>query len=264
MLRMNAQGEYEMILNGAETILLTQGEIMAAAEWGIWFQFDSSVPRTMQSKVMRNQVHHVLADQFDKQLTMFGKADRLSDDRKRDAYARIEQSEQSIENMPDGILAEKMLMSLLTKEIHDGDLPFSVQSVDVYEDMEHKIDIITVNDTRRGVKTEVHEQKIGIQFTLSKSYATLAHKNKQLSRVRKHLNETEVDELILVSMPIDDIRSIFERWRYNPDGSHKKTLDPRGPDHLWSPETKKQIINHLVRGIGLENAKVIDSYIDQK
>jgi len=255
-LHMVADKKYEMHIKGGEVIPLTEGEVFAASEWGTWWQFDPSVPREMQSKVMRNQVRHVLADQFDQQLMTFGRVDRLSDDRKRDTYARKQDSEKSLETVPDGILAEKMLMSLLTKEMHDhaNELPFTVKSVDVYEDIEHKIDfIITVQGLRRGVKAKA-TQRIGIQFTTSEKKDTKEKKEKQLDRVRAHLNETEVDQLVLIAMPVDDVRPNFDRWRYTKDGERvsEKRLDPRGPDHLWSPEIKKKIIDGLVRGIGLE------------
>lgn len=64
-LHMVADKKYEMHIKGGEVISLTEGEVFAASEWGTWWQFDASVPREVQSKVMRNQVRHVLADQFD-------------------------------------------------------------------------------------------------------------------------------------------------------------------------------------------------------
>jgi hypothetical protein len=258
VLRMVGEGTYEMYIKGGEVIPLTEGEVFAASEWGTWWQFDPSVPREVQSKVMRNQVHAVLADQFDQQLMAFGRADRLSDDRKRDAYADKQESEKSLEAMSEGHLAEKMLMSLLTKEMHDhaDNLPFTVKSVDVYEDVEHKIDfVITVEGTRRGVKVNKPSQRIGIQFTMNRD--ATERKNQQLDRMRKHLDETDVDQLFLITMPLHDIKYNYDRWldaAYSVEEKRviKKRLDPRGPDHLWSPEIKKKIIDGLVRGIGLE------------
>jgi|GEM_PF-4783257 len=36
---------------------------------------------------------------------------------------------------------------------------------------------------------------------------------------------------------------------------HRLKLDPRGPDRLWSNETKRQIIDALVHGKGIKTAQ---------
>ena len=251
-LRMGSDGSFEMPLKGGEKVPLSKGEIFAAAEWGFWWKFDSSVPRELQREVMSHQVHYMIAEKYDKQLIALGKSNSQYDDKKRDTYARIEQTEKTLEVMPAGILAEKMLMSFLTKEMHDGNLPFTVAAVDIYEDVEHKIDfVITVADARRGVRVGEPEHHIGIQFTTN-PHAT-EKKHRQLERMKHRMQETEVDEIVLVTMPLNDVRNMFDQWRYTQTGEHinQKKLDPRGPDHLWSTETKKSIVDHLLRGIGL-------------
>ncbi len=238
---------------GGDKITLSIGEILAAHTWGFWWKFDQSVPAEFQKKIMSNQVRKIVAAQYDNQLVQLGKVNRLSDDRKRDTYERIEEVNFNLETMPTGILAEKMLLSFLTKKMFDADLPFSVAEVDVYEDVEHKIDfIITVANTRRGVKVDEPKQQshIGIQFTMNTG--ATERKERQLNRVRSTaLHEAHVDELVLITMPINDIRPAFERWRYEADGTrlHSRKLDPRGPDNLWSEETKEQIFLGLVKGI---------------
>lgn len=263
--------EFEMHLKGGESVRLTKGEVMAASEWGYWWSFDGSVDNEVQREVMSHQVRAVIAEGFDKQLVALGKADRLSNDMKRDAYATMEQNNFTLETAPPGIICEKMLISFLTKEMHDGDLPFTIKKVDVYEDMEHKIDfIITVENVRRGVQVEEPEEvtKIGIQFTTLRApvYGQEASKKqqvnaqlydrkvKQLERVKNKLGETEVDELVLINIPLSDVKQKFRRWRYDNQGNRRneRKLDPRGPDHLWSEETKQRIVDGLVKGIQSE------------
>lgn len=247
-LRMNADGAFEGVMKGGEAITLTRGEVYAAAEWGTWWKFDDSISREHQLALMGSQVRARIAERYDDQLITFGKNDRLSDDRKRDAYARMESSQQSLDTMPDGILAEKMLVSFLTKEMHDGDLEFTVSRADAHDDIEHKIDfIITVADRRRGVRVHEPEHRIGIQFTMDRG--ATERKQEQVARAGKRLRETDVDELILITMPFDDVRTNYDRWRYDEQGKHKneKRLDPRGPDQYWSAETKKAILDALVR-----------------
>jgi hypothetical protein len=73
--------------------------------------------------------------------------------------------------------------------------------------------------------------------------------------MNRHITDTDVDEVVLVVMPLSDTRDVFDAWRYGPDRNRTplNKLDPRGPDHLWSDETKQQIIDALVHGTGIEN-----------
>lgn len=242
-------GSYEMHLRADEKVLLTEGEVFAAAQWGTWWRFDASVPRDMQRRVMTHQVRNALSEMYDRQLEAFGAADHLSDDRKRGAYERKAQSESSLDTMPSGILAEKMLVSCLTKAMYDGDLPFTIETADAYEDIEHKIDfIVTYRDRSRGVKAAEPEHRVGIQFTLDPN--ATERKLAQLSRMGRRIKETAVDEIVLVTLPISHVRDVFDEWRYS-DAQKKtirKKLDPRGPDRLWPEEFKQEIVDRLVKG----------------
>lgn len=255
-LGMRPDGTLVTYLKGGAEVSMALGEAFAASEWGFWWKFDTSVPQDMQRRIMTHQVRRALAGMYDQQLLRFGAADRLSDDYKRDAYARKTATEQSLEALPDGILAEKMLFSLLTKEMHESGRAFTVEAPDVYEDIEHKIDlVVTVSDTRRGVTVGEPRHRIGIQFTRSASLRE--KKQQQVDRANRHIADTDVDEIILVVMPLSDTRDIFDAWRYGPDKNRTplNKLDPRGPDHLWSAETKQQIIDALVHGRGVEEAE---------
>lgn len=240
-------------MKGGDVLTLTKGEVMAAAQWGFWWRFDDSVDNSLQREVMSHQVRHVIAGEYDKQLIALGKADRLSNDMKRDVYTSIEATNLNLDTMPAGILCEKMLMSFLTKEMHDSDLPFKVQSVDVYEDVENKIDfVVTFEGTTRGVQVgePEHTNRIGIQFTMNAHAAE--RKEKQLEKVRgRGFNNLDIDELVLIVMPLNDVKKKYQQWRYDESGNRRneRKLDPNGPDSLWSEDTKKQIIDGLVRGI---------------
>lgn len=249
-LRKLPDGRYEASVKGGDALTLTKGEVFAAAEWGTWWKMDDSVSHEDQLGIMGAQVRAKIADRYDDQLIAFGKNDRLSDDRKRDAYARMESSQQSLDSMPDGILAEKMLVSFLTKMMHDSDVIFTVERADAHDDIEYKMDfVITVASGRRGVRVGEPVQRIGIQFTMNTG--ATAHKQEQVSRVAKRIHETEVDEVVLVTMPIADVRTNFERWRYDEKGQriNDKRLDPRGPDMFWSEETKRTIVEGLLSEI---------------
>jgi hypothetical protein len=245
-LSVNANGEFQMFLKGGEAVTLSKGEVMSASEWGFWWKFDDSVSQADQIAIMSKQVRNVVASAYDKQLIEFGSVDTLSDDRKRETYRAIKEKNLDLKTMPPGIMAEKMITSFLIKEMYDNpDLSFTIKSVDVYEDVEHKIDfILELKDVVRGVKVGEPHHSVGIQFTINPG--ATEKKEKQLERVRKvSLHETEVDEIMLITIPLDDVVAKYETWA----SAKKGQVDPRGPDNLWSDETKKKIIEVLLHRI---------------
>jgi len=238
-------GEYQIFTSGGEPITLSKGEVMSASEWGFWWKFDDSVPKEDQIAIMSKQVRNVIAGEYDRQLIEYGSVDTLSDEYKRETYKAIKEKNLTLETMPSGILAEKMITSLLIKQMHDNpSLSFRIKSVDVYEDVEHKIDfILELKDYARGVKVgEPHS--FGIQFTLNPS--ATAKKEQQIDRVKRTAgHEIAVDDIMLITIPLNDVKEKYELW----SATKKSKRDPRGPDNLWSEETKRTIIEGLLQRI---------------
>lgn len=262
-LQQDDDGSFFTRAKGGAVFTLSKGEVLAAGEWGVWWKFANSVSEDVQKEVMSHQVRRVIAEEYDAQLTAFGKANTLLDDHMRDTYTRIEEQNRSLNTMPPGILAERMLLSFLTKEMHDGELEFSIERADVYEDVERKIDfIITVADHRRGVEVDEpnHHQRIGIQFTTSERSDLNEHKTKQIKRVHKiGLQRAHVDDLVLISLPIAEVEPSFEAW-YRDDAGNARSerkRDPRGPDALWSDETKQAIIDALITNINVDRTTTL-------
>ncbi len=238
-------GIYQMFTSGGETLTLSKGEVMSASEWGFWWKFDDSVPREDQISIMSKQVRNVIAGKYDRQLIEYGSVDTLSDEYKHETYKAIKEKNLNLETMPSGILAEKMITSLLIKQMYDNpSLSFRFKSVDVYEDVEHKIDfILELKDYARGVKVgEPHS--FGIQFTLNPN--ATAKKEQQIDRVKRTAgHEITVDDIMLITIPINDVKEKYEIW----SAIKKSKRDPRGPDNLWSEETKRTIIEGLLNRI---------------
>ncbi len=244
---------YQTYLKGGQVVELTEGDVFAAAQWGTFWRFpDTSIDKHDQQKIMIHQMRNLIGQHYDEQLVAFGKVNKLSDDRKRDTYERIGDQSTELTELPDGLLAEKMILSVLHKVQRDFDLPFTVHSVDVYEDVENKIDfVVSLQDHRRGVKVSEQSSGIGVQFTLNASKAE--DKQNQIN-ASKNRGEADVDDIVLVSMPFVQIRDLFDSWRYNADGSriNEKSLDPRGPDYLMSNEMKLQLLKALLKKLPLD------------
>lgn len=240
---------YHTYLKGGVKIPLTEGQIDSAKEWGTFWQFDDSIDKHTQQKVMSSQIRDMIAKKYDTQLITFGEHSKLNDHRKQDTYTRISERSEQLDGMSDGILAEKMMVSLLTKAQKDYHLPFVLHKVDIYEDVENKIDFIVSLETHdRGVRVAEEGSDVGIQFTLNDNKTELKQDQIDKSKIR---GDAEIDDIILVTMPFVKIRDAFNKWRYDENGNriNEKKLDPRGPDHLMSEDEQVEIFKTLFNSL---------------
>jgi len=245
---------FETRLRGGEKIELTDGEIASAYLWGTFWQFDESVSKDDQQYVMSQQIRELIAGKYDDQLTEFGRVNKLSDDRKRDTYEAINAQPTEIEKLSDGFLAERMVSTLLNKAQLDYDLPFTLQSVDVYEDVENKIDfIVSVSEHDRAVKVNEQGSDIGVQFTINTSEKKTEQKEKQIQHSLRQ-GEHAVDDIVLVSMPFKEIRDLFNQWRYDEEGNRKneKRLDPRGPNMYMTDDMQVSTLQAIFKALPID------------
>jgi hypothetical protein len=249
-LRELPHGIFETHLEDGTAITLTKGEIFAAHEWGVWWKFDGSVSPETQLGVMKHQVRAHIAEKYDAQIIAFGAVDIQKSEGKREMYKIVADTRASIERMPGGLLAEKMLVSFLTKQMHDGPFRFSVERATAFDDIERGIDFfIVVEGTTKGVTVLEPVHRVGIQFTTSKNPEVLAKKQQQVERLNTSLDYSVADELVLVTIPLQDINRHFGAWRMNTNGTEKAhgQLDPRGPDHAWSED--EQVKKTILAGV---------------
>ncbi len=243
-----ADGSYCTYLRGGQKVVLSRGEVFAAREWGIFWRLDDSIDKHDQQAIMAHQMRSLVENAYNKQLLEFGRVNKLSDDRKRDTYAQLQDIPIQLENRGDGFLAEKIVISLLKQLEHDSTLSIRVEAADVYEDVENKIDfIVTIESRRRGVEIDEQSSHIGVQLTMRTDTSKVQEKEKQI-RASKQRGDADVDDIVLLSLPLKEVRSLFNTWRYNKDGSKKseKALDPRGPNCFMSQELKESIVGALM------------------
>jgi hypothetical protein len=243
-------GIFETNLEDGTTVTLTRGELFAAHEWGVWWKFDDSVPPETQLRVMAHQTRARITEKYDAQIIAFGAADKEKSEVKREMYATVAETRESMAQMSPGLLAEKMLVSFLAKQMHDGHYRFSIERATAFDDIERGIDFfIVIEGTTKGVSVQEPVHRVGIQFTTSKNPEVLAKKQQQVERFNNNLDSTVADELILVTIPLQDINRLVGSWRMQSNGVEKTRgqLDPRGPDHAWSQD--EQIKRTILEGV---------------
>jgi hypothetical protein len=245
-------GYYIFSKGGEEKIAITRGEMLTDGMWGASYLMTDSVPRADQKRFYLEAARREVAALLDEQIAHAEGASRLNRGSGRDeAYAAI--LERGEEGEDFGVVAEKMVKSFLKKLEIDHELPFTVLDVDVYEDVEHKVDfVIRIAAHRRGVGVATGEDihDIGVQFTTSVSAKTLEKKERQLERAQfnlKHEGTSRLEDIVLVSIPLRQTAAVYEAWK----GTKANRRAPGGPDKLWDKKTKEKVFKGVLAGLPL-------------
>lgn len=241
---------------------LSMGQIVSNTIWDkeYYMSFDSFNETKDKGEVMYDDYFKTLTEKetlkilnkyiYEKEILKNSTKDAF----KMNAYKNSrEEGNKSIENTRSGIIAEKLVRSFLTRiAIDNKDLEIEISEVNIYQDIEYKIDFLIKNKhINRGVKVdsdEYEEEKVRkIQFTINASRESEELKKKQLEIA---------DDVILVKMPELEVSKTIKKWKE--DKTHEYS-----PDKYFDTETKREILEKMLKGFVSDEAldKIIKSAI---
>lgn len=214
------------------------GSIMTDGTWDIDYAFDpGSVPKAVRKKYLVEQARRELQGLLDRQIIL----DEMDRGYNYPTYEAIKENAEKGAEKP-GLIAEKMVENFLKKLTYDFDVDFEVETADVYQDVEQKLDfIIRRKSRRRGVEVVAGQ---GVQFTIDPTPDKHRSKQKQIDRAKRNfgrVGDYPVDDIVLVSVPMDDVKKVFDTW--------KRTQASGGPDELWESRTKERIFKGVMEGV---------------
>ncbi|MDO8515672.1 MAG: hypothetical protein Q7S28_00280 [bacterium] len=224
---------------------LSIGELMTDAEWGIKYELPDTLPRNLRKRYLIERAKTEMRQLLDDQIIIDEIASKTISPGLRRAYQ--EKQKQSLETgmIPEGIIAEKMVENFFRKLSFDFDVDFRVVSADVSQDVTQKIDFIIHRKSHtRGVGVEnTEKENVAVQFTTTTRKEALEHKNDQIQRAKQFFKRynAPVDDLVLVSVPLSQTRSLYNSW--------KKYKFAGGPDKLWSEAIKEQVFKEVLKDI---------------
>jgi hypothetical protein len=231
-------GTYEAVM-GNRSVPVSKGELCTDGEWGIDYALDpATTSRTMRKRHILEDTKRKLRVLLDTQLleneagAKFGNTKFFKDM----LDGKVEQGM--------GNVAEKMVRSFLRRVSIDFPVDFTVVEADVVQDTKEKIDFIIHRKSHaRGARVSEEEREdVGIQFTTDTRPETINHKTKQVEGARGRARESgEVDDVVLVAIPLQVTRGLYEAWQRNPQ--------PGGPEKLWDDDIKEQVIRGVLRNI---------------
>lgn len=238
----------KIIKRGGETESVSRGDIMVAGINGFDLDLHADIDRETRKEFVVRETKRRIAKLYDEQLLMaeLENINKRSDDLGILSYENIADRQDLgvYESKKTGLLAETMVESYLTKIfIDNSDLPFSIEPADIYDDVRNKMDfkLRIKRDYNRGVNVRTHKNT-GIQFTMDAEKTKF--KKEQIRKSKAYmdrLDEKPVDDLILVSFPITEIKESIDKWKS--DGKHKSIA---GPSEKWSKETKKLVFIKMI------------------
>lgn len=224
---------------------ITEGMLLTDGEWGVKYHLDSMIPQSIREIYLIEEAKRRLRHLLDKQILEDQLGSGRTHDKKKLAYGAFKEMEGREEEVG-GWIAERLVKSLFKRLTIDFDLDIDVIQTDLYEDVEHKIDFVIRRKKRaRGVDIEAREehQDLGIQLTTRKDAFALNHKRQQIERVRGRREEEglRVEDIVLVSLPLGSVRSLYEQW------SKKKM--PGGLVELLPLSDREKIFKETLRGV---------------
>lgn len=238
------EGRLAVALPNGKVSEISEAELLTDGEWGIKYAPDENVPRNVRKRYLIETAKRKLRRRLNHQIFIDEIASQKTPALTKGAYSRKFEEEELEQKMPPGILAERMVDGLLKKISLGPDASFEVLEADVHMDVSKKIDfIIRRKSHSRGVGVEAENRSdIGVQFTTSSNREKLNMKEEQLRRARSHLSKEDmVEDIVLISVPLVSVESVYEEWAKNPA--------PGGPEKLWSAEIKKTIFKKILSGM---------------
>ncbi|PID83151.1 hypothetical protein CSB11_02860 [Candidatus Campbellbacteria bacterium] len=240
-------GKYTVFGKKGVQLETTKGQILASTLWGSEFKLDSDVERDFKKKFILEHTKNDILEMYDSQVIRWGRESFMTQGGTSRAYEGLAETENmSLEEIPKGTLAEKMFSSFFTRVCQDvSEIPFEFKRADIYDDVENKIDFvfkIKHNDEVAEKQAYVQDdgENIGVQFTIGKSTNLLKHKQEQFKR--SDLEESKVDDLVLVSIPIEEIRDFLKTYQE----SSKNDKLVKTPDFYFSEDLKEKIVKAVL------------------
>lgn len=229
-------------IGGGRQIDLTLGQLMTDAEWGMAYDVnDASIHRNTKKHYVIERTKQQLQDLLDAQIFAVESKRGSTHLNLHRAYEHAREDREST-HMQMGIIAERMVRTYLQQLAWDyPELGFTVDRADAQQDVEKKIDFIIHRRSRsRGVNVEAVDgpKDAGIQFTTRQDVEGLEHKQEQIARAKHYVRE--VDDVVLVSLPMEKFSGAYLAWR------SKQT--PGGPERYWNQQTKDEIFENVMKG----------------
>lgn len=236
-------GKYQVKIDG-EDLELSVGDIMTDGEWGLKYYLDpDSVPRNIRKEYLIEKAKRKVQEMLDEQIFQNETTRSSVNERLITAYhgasGRLEAERIH------GFIAEKLVKNYLKKLMFDFKVNYQIKHADIHQDVIEKIDFIIRKRNRdRGIDVEPYipqDKDVGIQFTL-KSGSNLRNKKRSLERhLREEVNESGVEDIVLVSVPIDFAKGYFKVW--------EQVQEPGGPERLIPLELKEQLFRGALEGL---------------
>ncbi len=235
-------GEYFFLDKNGVKEPVAAGEIFTDGDWGLKYAPGESVPREIRKRYIIETAKRKMRAKLDRQIYIDEIASQKTGEHVKSAYTRKLEEEEFEGKLSPGILAEKMVNGLLKKMSFIPGVNFEILEADVHLDVVKKIDfMIRRKNDYRGVKVEAEDrQELGVQFTTITGGEKMENKRAQIARANALLRpEDRLDRIVLVSVPLQHILGIYEKW--------KTDQKPGGPEKLWGKDVKRRIFAEVLK-----------------
>jgi hypothetical protein len=231
---------------------VTVGEIVTDGDWGTEYRLSSDVNRDIKKKFVVAEAKREIARLLNQQIGitesqreipkwMDGGLKRHMEHIKNTYQTVLDRGQEGVQS---GLISEKMVKTYFEKFQIDNRPLFAFEGADSSDDIERKIDFFIHKRTHahtRGVGTEEskNNEDVGIQFTIDPN--ATEKKLAQIKRSKKEFGMKDVDDIVLVTIPLQQSKDIYDRWE-------QAGRPPGGPEKLWKEATQERIFRGVLNG----------------
>jgi len=246
-------GDMETDLPDGKMSEVALSDILTDGEWELNYKLLAKVPDTIKKQYIAAEGKRHIERLLDKQ-TAQEEINReipetVNDDVKlhmehiKAAYSAVLHLEKN--NLPTGIIAEKMLETYFKQFEIANHSPYTFQKSNIRRDVEEKIDFVLHKDTRAlGIDAQepTERKDVGVQFTTNPDRQIQKDKMRQIKTSKRNFGLEDIDDIVLVTLPLAETRDLYKQWV-------EKGRRPGGPAKLWKKETEEEVFRKILGNI---------------
>jgi hypothetical protein len=246
-------GDMETGLPDGKMAEVTLGDILTDGEWEINYTLERGVSSDIKKQYVAAEAMRYLERLLDKQIGQEKISKEIPETASKDKKLHMEHIKAAYtaalhlekDNLPTGIIAEKMLETYFKKFEIDNHSPFTFQKSDIRRDVEEKIDFVLHKEAGAlGVEAQepTERKDVGVQFTTNSDRQTQKDKMRQIKTSKRNFGLEDIDDIVLVTLPLTETRDLYKQWL-------EEGKLPGGPAKLWKKETEEDVFRKILGNI---------------
>lgn len=233
---------------------ISKGDILTDFSWGIGYILDpDTTPRLLRKEYAIALARYEILQLTNRQILM---EESRGIGPGSASFAAIREHHEA-GSWDLGHQAEVFVTNYLKKIVIDHNIPLEILDVDVFEDVEDKIDfIVQTKQYTRGVGVEIdasdNAPAFAVQFTLMDRKNQVLNKQEIMRNAlfeRGIRGDVRIDDAVLLYLNERYVRRAIGKWKHKRLSPNSSSPPPGGPETLFESRGQKELLHRLLDSI---------------